>query len=155
MQMTIARPSLQILVALGALVSVAILASCQTAASPSAAPTAPKAAASPAGPSAASPAAGTASQLRDLNKYLDESVEALQKNDVAKAKQEYEEFDEGWERVEDGVRAQSTDLYRKIEDAMGEVKGTLVTPATPDTAKATDALKKLKKTVEDALPSLR
>jgi hypothetical protein len=96
-----------------------------------------------------------AEDLKALTYYLAEALEALEAGDVAKAQHEYEEFDDDWERVEDGVRAKSRDAYRDIELAMSDVKSLLLRQDAPDAARAADALKTLAETIDASLPGLR
>ena len=96
-----------------------------------------------------------ATQLQDLGKYVVSAVEALKAGNVQAAKQYYQEFDKGWDRIEDGVRGKSRDIYRKIEGAMSNVKLKLVKPTKPDQAAALTALKELGATIDAALPGLR
>ena len=116
---------------------------------------------SPAPTASASPSASpeTASAGKDnltqMKGYVTEAVTAVKANDFAKAKQEYKEYDEKWEEVEDGVRTKSQDAYIKIEKDMDQVKNTLVTPAKPDKAKATAALESLSKTLDANATSLK
>ena len=116
---------------------------------------------SPAPTASASPSASpeTASAGKDnltqMKGYVTEAVTAVKANDFAKAKQEYKEYDEKWEEVEDGVRTKSQDAYIKIEKDMDQVKSTLVTPAKPDKAKATAALNALLKTLDANATSLK
>lgn len=97
----------------------------------------------------------SAGQLQALAKRLDQAMDALKASNLQEAKHQYQEFDEGWEQIEDGIRAKSRDAYRKIEQAMDEVKATLLKAEQPDNARATAALKQLDQTVDDALPGLR
>ena len=83
---------------------------------------------------AASPAAaavddGTLNQqITALRGLVAESMEALAKGDIARARQKYHDFDETWDKYEDGVTQRSRDAYRSIEDAMDGVKAALVAP---------------------------
>ena len=121
----------------------------------------PTAGNSPAPIASASPSASpeTASAGKDnltqMKGYVTEAVTAVKANDFAKAKQEYKEYDEKWEEVEDGVRTKSQDAYIKIEKDMDQVKNTLVTPAKPDPTKATAALESLSKTLDANATSLK
>lgn len=103
----------------------------------------------------AAPASSRAEQLKDLTKHLTLAAEALKGGDILKAKQQYREFDKGWDRIEDGVKAKSRDSYRKIEKAMSAVKVSLLKPEKPDSTKALAALNKVNETVDAVLPSLR
>ena len=96
-----------------------------------------------------------ATQLQDLSKLAASATEALKSGNVAAAKQRYRDFDQGWDRIEDGVRAKSRDIYRKIERAMSNVKLKLVKPNKPDQAAALAALRELSATIDAALPGLR
>ena len=106
----------------------------------------------------ATPSAGATSPadgLKALSHELDEALASLRTNKVEAAKGYFREFDEGWVRIEDGIRAKSRDSYLKIEAAMAEVKNTLLRPESPDAAKATAALIALDETVDAAIVSLR
>ncbi len=104
----------------------------------------------------ASPAAANVSrQLEDAAQEVDKAIAAAQGGDLAKAKSEFEEFDEDWDKIEDGVKAKSPDAYRTIEDAMDEVELALVKPAAPDKDTALSALRKLRQTIADQAPRLR
>ena len=96
-----------------------------------------------------------ATQLQELSKFVASAIASLQSGDVPAAKRRFQDFDQGWDRIEDGVRAKSRDVYQKVERAMGKVKTTLVKPNKPDNAAALTALKELKATIDAALPSLR
>ena len=49
-------------------------------------------------------AGAPATQLQELGKYAAAATEALQSGDVRAAKQHFQDFDQGWDRIEDGVR---------------------------------------------------
>ena len=160
--------SLRLVALSGALVTLVAAACAPTPAAPTTAPAAPTAAPTkPAAPAAVaspspspsplpSPAAGSpADQLSALGRRVDAAAQALQTGNLAQAKHEFEEFDEGWEKIEDGIRDKSRDAYRAIEDAMDEVEAALVKPATPDVAATTAALRKLRETIDRSLPALR
>lgn len=93
--------------------------------------------------------------LKALTTHLDDAVARLKNNDVAGAKESFKKFDDGWAKVEDGVKAKNKDGYAKIEDGITDVKAALVVPATPDKQKAIDALRKLDSTVDDVVPTLK
>lgn len=63
-----------------------------------------------------------AQQLAELATHLDAAVARLVAGDLAGAQAEYRVFDDGWFDVEDGIREQSRDSYRAIEDAMDEAR---------------------------------
>lgn len=67
---------------------------------------------------------------------INEIDAAIDNNDRAAAQAAFEAFDEGWVQIEDGVKDQSADAYKAIEDAMGEVEDAVV---RADTLNATDA----------------
>src|SRR6184192_2013640 len=95
----------------------------------------PKPAASPRPAASPSPAAGSAAdRLRTLEANIDAALTALGSGDVAKARQSYEGFDQGWDRVEDDVKARSPAAYTAIEDAMDDVKAMLLEADNPDPA---------------------
>lgn len=108
-----------------------------------------------AGSAWAGAAGAPAAQLQALSKQVTSAIASLQSGDLPAAKQRFQDFDQGWDGIEDGVRAKSRDMYQKVERAMGKVKSTLVKPNKPDNAAALAALKELKATIDAALPSLR
>lgn len=117
-------------------------------------PTAP--APSPANAPSAAPAAGSvADRLRAATSDLDAALTAVGAGDLAKAQQSYAAYDQGWDSVEDDVKAKSPAAYKAIEDAMDDVKAALTKADTPDSGKARDALTKLKQTIENNLVALR
>ena len=150
--MLLRRTRIASLIAAGCMLIALGLAACAPAAAPSpTAASAPKSAASP----AASPAGGSvADQLRGVATEIDSALTAAGASDFARARQAYEGFEQGWDKVEDDVKAKSATAYEAIEDAMDEVKAALRTDK-PDATKARDALTKLKQTVESNLPVLR
>lgn len=99
-------------------------------------------------------AAASAQELRALTAKLDDARAALAGRDVAGARSAYRQFREGWSSVEDGVRARSRDAYRQIEDGMHDVEGTLVTPETPDPARADRAIAALDGIIDSAAATL-
>jgi high-affinity iron transporter len=80
--------------------------------------------------------------LYDLNSHIEEAMIAIAASDVAKARAEYTHFDEGWLKIEDGVREYSKQSYRAIEGAMSDVKVALKQEPI-DPAAATSALEAL------------
>jgi predicted lipid-binding transport protein (Tim44 family) len=134
----------------------ALLAACGPTAAPKPAAPAPAPAAAPAAAKAASPAAGNvADRMRRVAAEVDSALTALGAGDLAKARDAYEEFDGGWEDVEDDVKAKSPDAYKAIEDAMDEVEAALTKADKPDPARARDTLTKLKQTIDANLAALR
>ena len=66
-----------------------------------------------------------AEQLAALAGHVDVALAHLDAGDVDAARAEYQAFDEGWTEIEDGIRAQSRDSYRAIEDAMADAVSAL------------------------------
>ena len=127
-------------------------------------------AASPASPAATTPnpetrgddsnnatmvAANTKAELTKMTDYLKESTDAVQAGEFEKAKGSFKEFDENWEKVEDGIKDQSKDAYKAIEDGMDEVENTLIKPDSPDKDKAIAALNSLSQTVNQYSSTLK
>ena len=96
-----------------------------------------------------------ADELKALTKNLDDAVANLKANDVAGAQAAFQKFDDGWAKVEDGVKAKNKDGYAKIESGITDVKAVLTVPASPDPKKAIDALEKLDSVVDDVVPTLK
>lgn len=86
--------------------------------------------------------------LKKLKGSLKRSLAAVKAGDFDKAKKRFDTFEQGWEKIEDGVKARSAESYKAIEAGMDEVENTLVRPTTPDKAKAIAALESFSKTVE-------
>ena len=86
---------------------------------------------------------------------IDAAIAAAQAGDLAKAKDEFEEYDEAWEKIEDGIKDASADAYKAIEDDMDEVEIALVKPAQPDKAASLSALQKLRSTIHTQRAKLR
>ncbi len=76
-------------------------------------------------PSALAHAATPAEELAELLKNVDAASARLDAGDIAGAREAYQQFDDGWFDIEDGIRAQSRSAYRSIEDAMGDAKDAL------------------------------
>ncbi len=105
--------------------------------------------------SAASPSATSPSQqLEAAAQEVDKAIAAAQAGDLAKAKHEFEEFDEDWDKIEDGIKAKSPDAYKAIEDAMDEVEVALVKSGSPSKDAATAALQKLRRVIDEQKPKL-
>ena len=104
---------------------------------------------------AAAAEGGPDRRLQDLRKQVDQAIDAVKAGDMQLARKRYREFDEGWERIEDGVRAKSRDSYRKIEQSMANVKNRLIRPDKPNSRAALSALEQLNATIGAALPALK
>ena len=95
-----------------------------------------------------------AADLQALGTHLDLAIGALNRGDLRTARREYQGFDQGWDKIEDGIKARSRDSYRSIERAMDDVKVALLQAENPDSASALGALRKLDETIKTALPGL-
>jgi hypothetical protein len=56
---------------------------------------------------------------------------AIDKNDIAAARNAWQTFDSSWEQIEDGVKDRSPESYRTIETAMEGVEDALVRTEQP------------------------
>jgi high-affinity iron transporter len=66
-------------------------------------------------------AAGPQEDVRDANQVVQRSIAAAQRGDLSAARGAYNQYDNTWSAIEEGVRASSRDAYRAIERAMDEV----------------------------------
>lgn len=76
----------------------------------------------------ASPAAtGQASKagVDSLLSVVSNTKTAVEAGDFAKAKTNFDKFEDNWEQVEDGIKAKSADSYKAIEDSLDRVTGQL------------------------------
>lgn len=133
-------------------ITVLALAACSNQKPPTVENSATPEAASPIS-SAAEPA--TADTLTQMKGYLTTADTAINANDFTKAKAEFEEFHENWEKVEDGVKDSSKDAYKQIENGIDEVENNLVRPETPKKEQAIAALQSLSKTLDTHASSLK
>ncbi len=88
---------------------------------------------------AATTAADAGTTLKsDLQGLIDNQLAkidtAADSGDFAAAKAEFEEVDETWERIEDGVKAASADAYENIETALEGLEDAVVRANAPDAA---------------------
>lgn len=67
-------------------------------------------------------AADTKAELSKSNEFIEKSLEAAQADDFSKGKDFYEEYNQAWIELEDGVKEQSKQAYGDIEGKMGMVK---------------------------------
>jgi hypothetical protein len=74
---------------------------------------------------------------------------AVEAGDFAKAQTEFDEFDESWEKVEDGIKDKSPDGYTAIEESMDAVRAAL-NEAQPNNEKVFAALQELEANVISA-----
>lgn len=108
-------------------------------------------------PKAATPAKANASAganakqtLTKLNGYLPAAVKALQANDVDKAKQYAKSFSDNWQQkiIQNRVKTESQASYNKIAAGVTQVNN-LMKPATPNNARAIEALESLSQAVSE------
>lgn len=85
-------------------------------------------AATPAAPTASpvsapsTPAATTAGNYAGVLGVVTKTKAAVNAGDFAKAKTEFGQFENNWEKVEDGLKAKSDKAYEAIEDSMDNVE---------------------------------
>nr|WP_280146666.1 hypothetical protein [Priestia megaterium]MDH3169000.1 hypothetical protein [Priestia megaterium] len=70
----------------------------------------------------AASAASAESDLQDANKNIIEALQFAQSGNVEGAKKQYETFSSTWMSIESGIKEQSQDAYREIEDGMGQIQ---------------------------------
>ena len=61
-------------------------------------------------------------ELSKSNEFIEKSMEAIKSNDLSKGKDLYEEYNQAWIELEDGVKEQSKQAYGDIENKMGMVR---------------------------------
>jgi hypothetical protein len=99
--------------------------------SPAASPAmaSPEAMSSPASSSAMSSSTMSSStspqKYGDLHQVVAQTSAAVQTGDFNKAQQEFDQFESHWSKVEDGIKAKSSDVYGSIEDGTDQVKSSL------------------------------
>lgn len=67
-------------------------------------------------------AADAKTELTKSNEFIEKSMEAIKSEDVSKGKDLYEEYNQSWVELEDGVKEQSKQAYGDIENKMGMVR---------------------------------
>jgi high-affinity iron transporter len=90
-------------------------------------------------------AADAKEELSKSNEFIEKSMEAVKADDFSKGKDFYEEYNEAWTELEDGVKEQSKQAYGDIEGKMGMVKF-LFTQDPVQKDKVISALEDLEKT---------
>jgi hypothetical protein len=75
-------------------------------------------------------------RLRMERSHLREVTPALKAGNIAKARKSYEAFDNGWDPIEDLIKARSEDAYVAIEKGMIQIEQALM-PEKPDVAQVT------------------
>lgn len=63
----------------------------------------------------------TNGELTKANEHIEKSIEAVKAGDLSRANISYEEYNQAWIDLEDGVKAQSKQAYGEIESKMGMV----------------------------------
>lgn len=58
----------------------------------------------------------------DLTAVVSKTQQAVEANDFAKARDEFDKFEDAWSKVEDGVKAKSNDTYNAIEDNVDKLQ---------------------------------
>ena len=67
-------------------------------------------------------AAGNTSQdVRNAEQSVDKAIQFTAKGDLVKAQSSYDQFNQTWRKIEDGVKGYSLTAYRDIESNMGKV----------------------------------
>jgi high-affinity iron transporter len=90
-------------------------------------------------------AADGKTELSKSNELIEKSMEAMKSDDISKGKDLYEEYNQAWIELEDGVKEQSKQAYGDIESKMGMVKF-LFTQDPVQKDKVISALEDLEKT---------
>lgn len=67
-------------------------------------------------------AADAKTDLSKSNEFIEESLKAVKADDFSKGKTFYEEYNQAWIELEDGVKEQSKQAYGDIEGKMGMVR---------------------------------
>jgi hypothetical protein len=83
-----------------------------------------------------SPLYDDVARLRMERSHLREVTPALKAGNLAKARKSYEAFDNGWDPIEDLIKARSEDAYVAIEKGMIQIEQALM-PEKPDVAQVT------------------
>jgi high-affinity iron transporter len=85
------------------------------------------------------------SELSKSNEFIEKSIKAIKAGDFSKGKDLYEEYNQTWIELEEGVKEQSKQAYGDIESKMGMVRFLLAQdPVQKD--KVLSALEDLEKT---------
>lgn len=92
-------------------------------------------------------AADAKEELSKSNEFIEKSIEAVKLDDLSKGKDLYEQYNQAWLELEDGVKEQSKQAYGDIESKMGMVRF-LFTQDPVQKDKVIGALEDLEKTNE-------
>jgi hypothetical protein len=106
-------------------------------------------ASTPEAPAAKASIATGASGFTVLQGVTDKTAAAVKSDNFDQAKTEFEQFEESWKTVEDGVKTKSSDAYKKIEEGLDTVNGEFKNKQ-PDKAKVATALQSLSKEITAA-----
>jgi hypothetical protein len=110
-------------------------------------PAAPAAATAPAAPATTAPLIPVVD--------LGEAVESASKSDLVKARKDFGEFDDDWEKLGDAIKAAAPTLYASLDDAVDGVNDLLNDPArAPAQSQYYPALQNLLKAVQTANTTL-
>lgn len=71
------------------------------------------------------PSDETGKGFGDLTTVVSKTRQAVDANDFAKARAEFDKFEDAWSKVEDGVKAKSSDTYNAIEDNVDKLQDAL------------------------------
>lgn len=92
-------------------------------------------------------AASAENDLQGANKNIIEAMHSVQNGKMEEAKKQYESFSSTWMSIESGVKDESQDAYREIEDGMGQVQFALAQQPVKKRS-LENSLNKLKQTNE-------
>jgi len=91
--------------------------------------------------------------LVKLRGYVTGATNASKTGDFAKAKQEFKEFKEGWESLEQPLKAKSKDTYQTLEKEVEGLSENLLESAQPDQGKVVAKLAFLGETIDTYVKS--
>ena len=119
-------------------------------------PTASTASAKPQTENSSQPIAASTDVKQSLGKlrgYVTGATNATKTGDFAKAKQEFKEFKEGWEQLEQPLKAKSKDTYQTMEKEVEGLSENLLESAKPDQGKVVSKLAFLGETIDTYVKS--
>jgi major membrane immunogen (membrane-anchored lipoprotein) len=100
----------------------------------------------PNGSVASAPATTSTTGNKSLLTIVSKTKTAVTSGNFVEAKKEFDEFEDAWEEVEDGIKAKSRNNYETIETNLDEVTGELKA-SKPQKEKLMTALQSLEKTI--------
>ncbi|MCV3216138.1 hypothetical protein OGM63_21940 [Plectonema radiosum NIES-515] len=83
-----------------------------------------------------------------LKRPLAEGIEALGDKNFTRAKREFGEFQEFWNKVEPAFKEKAPDAYQQIDKELTQVKASLTETSSPNQDKAIAAFQALNQTIE-------